>query len=88
MNNCEDCGKQTLGVRCRACNGRFQALKAAQEKDEDDRALLAMVESEKLSAERLGNRLGLSKPGAWKRIRKAKARQDLLRRSPQGVYQT
>jgi len=79
MNACIDCGAPCLGVRCRKDNGKLQAIEAARALDAEDRTLLAMVSGEGLSAERLGHRLGISKPGAHKRLVKARRRQALLR---------
>lgn len=79
MNICVDCGAPCLGVRCRKDNGRLQALEAARALAVEDAELIRMVADEGLSAERLGARLGISKPGAHKRLTKARKRQALLR---------
>lgn len=78
MNNCVDCGAPCLGERCRRDNGKHEALKAARQHADADVALLTMVRDEGLSAERLAHRLGISKPGAHRRLVRARKRQKLL----------
>lgn len=74
-NRCVDCGGPTSGLRCRSCNGKHIALEAALQFDEADRALLA----EGISGDRLAERLHVSRPRAYARIREARARQQLVR---------
>ena len=77
-NHCVDCGRPTSGVRCRVCNGRYTAEQAARQAEQDDRALVALVDDEKLSVARVGVRLGISRQAANRRVRKARSRLALL----------
>lgn len=76
---CLDCHTATVtGVRCRKCNGRYIAVQHAIDLKAQDRALISMVESEGLTAARLGDRLGVSRVAAELRIKGARKRQRLL----------
>lgn len=75
---CIDCGIRTVGTRCRKHHGAFLRLTAAQDKDAEDKALLAEVEAG-LTAARLSVRTGSSRQYAALVINRAKARQQLLR---------
>jgi hypothetical protein len=77
-NFCIDCGAPTGGVRCRPCNGLHLALEAARALDEEDRSIIEMVEREKLTANRLGERLGVSGVWAHQKLVNARRRQALL----------
>lgn len=74
-NRCVDCGAPTSGLRCRTCNGKHIALTTALQFEEADRALLA----EGISGDRLAERLNVSRPRAYARLREARARQQLVR---------
>jgi len=77
--NCMECGTETTtGQRCRRCNGLAQRLLAAYECQDDDMALIAMVDDEHLSPARVGNRIGTTRPSAERRLAKARRRQELV----------
>lgn len=62
-------------------HGQREKLRAARERELDDLRLLAMRDEEGLTYERIAVRLGgISRPAAHKRVRKARARQALLRK--------
>ena len=77
MTQCLDCGKPSMGVRCRNCNGRFIQLETARRMAPTDRQLLAEVAGG-LTSDRLAARTGVSRAAAWKRIRGARRRQASL----------
>lgn len=77
---CPDCGQKIVtGRRCRTHNGAFQRLEAAALSASEDEELLGMVFRDQLSAQRLGDRLGISRVAAQRRIDNAERRQEILR---------
>lgn len=79
MNNlCVDCGLPSMGVRCRACNGKAIRRTAAEALSARDSALLASG----IDGAALAERDGITRQAAFKRIRDARRRQALLRTEP------
>ncbi len=74
-HNCIDCGKPSVGLRCRACHGKFVKRQALIETAGRDRALLDMVVGENLNGQRLANRLGVSRVRASQSVRLARSRE-------------
>jgi hypothetical protein len=72
---CIDCGvNPTTGLRCRTCYGRYKARQVLDETADRDRELLDMVDRERLSGQRLADRLGVSRVAATNRVREARRR--------------
>jgi hypothetical protein len=79
MNNqCVDCGSPTGGIRCRICNGRQNAVLAAQAAATDDRVLLHQRDAEGIPVARLAARYGITPQRMYRRIQGARRRQALL----------
>jgi predicted DNA-binding protein (UPF0251 family) len=76
---CLDCGKDVVtGIRCRNCNGAYTRRVTALQMEEEDRKLIALIESEGLTSERLGARLGVSRQAADNHIKGARKRLAIL----------
>ena len=73
---CTDCGAPTSGVRCRADNGRHQAIQAALALEDADEALLTM-RADGLSADRIALRLNVSRNRVYQKVRAARRRERL-----------
>lgn len=77
---CVDCGAATTGTRCRVHNGAHQAIAAALALADVDRALLTMRKEEKLSADRIAVRLGVSRNRVYQRLSDARRREKIRER--------
>jgi predicted DNA-binding protein (UPF0251 family) len=76
---CLDCGKDVItGIRCRNCNGAFIKREHASRMEEDDRALMKLIEEQGLTSQRLADRMGISRQAADMHIKGARKRLALL----------
>jgi len=73
--NCVDCGKETMGVRCQKCNGRFIQRQFANALAGSDSELLAMRDVEHLSMRRIADRLSISPSRVRQRLQDARRRE-------------
>jgi predicted DNA-binding protein (UPF0251 family) len=71
---CIDCGNPTGGLRCKPCHGAFLRQESLRATEQSDAELLAMVDGESLSYQRLADRLGVSKQAASQRVKGARRR--------------
>lgn len=72
--NCVDCGRSSEGFRCRSCHGEYLRRQALTETADRDAELLKMVREEKLSGQRIADRLGISKTRALEKVHEATRR--------------
>jgi DNA-directed RNA polymerase specialized sigma24 family protein len=74
--HCIDCGRATAGgLRCKSCHGLYVARQALVETAEVDRTILAMVDEEHLTGQRIAARLGISRVRARQKIVRARERE-------------
>lgn len=81
---CLDCGEPATGLRCRKHHGVELLKRTLRETAENDREILRLRDTDKLSYGRIGTRYGVSKTRARNKVIEARRREKV--REQMGSY--